>query len=103
MSDHLPPYQRRLMAFSSYLGVLCLIPLIFNTEDEYVSFHARQGLVLWMWGVLSMFTLYIPVAGAYFSSTSYFLIIAGSGYGILSVLLNERWKIPFIFGLSEKL
>ena len=30
----------------SYLGVLCFIPLMASDKNEFVLFHARQGLVL---------------------------------------------------------
>ncbi|CAK0775680.1 Magnetosome protein MmsF. MamF-like protein [Gammaproteobacteria bacterium] len=103
MNTKSSPYQRKIMALFSYLGVLTLIPLIFNTDDDYVAFHAKQGLVLWMWGVISIFSLYLPVIGLYFSSSSTFLILVCSGYGILSVLLNKCWKIPGIFMLATKL
>ncbi len=92
-----------MMAVLSYLGVLCLVPLLFNEGDGYVDFHARQGLVLWIWGVLSIFALYLPGIGPYIFSGSTFMILAGSGYGILAVLLNKCWKLPGIYTLTAKL
>ncbi len=91
------------MAALSYLGVLCLVPLLLNREDAYVAFHARQGTVLWIWTVLSFFALYLPVVGVYLASTSTFLVLAASGYGLLSVLFHQCWKIPGIFALATKL
>ncbi len=44
-----------MMAALSYMGILCFVPLLTNREDEYVHFHAKQGLVLWMWAVIAMF------------------------------------------------
>ncbi|CAK0765543.1 putative Magnetosome protein MamF [Gammaproteobacteria bacterium] len=103
MNAQSPSSQRKIMALFSYLGILCLIPLIFNTDDRYVAFHARQGLVLWMWGVLSIFSLYIPGVGVYFFSCSSFLILVASGYGLVAVLFDRWWKIPGIFALTKKL
>ncbi|MBF0346480.1 MAG: hypothetical protein HQL81_02325 [Magnetococcales bacterium] len=89
--------KSQLLAMFSYLGVLCLVPLIFNNHgDEYVRFHARQGLVLWIWGVLAIFSLYIPVLGGFIFSFSVLVIALFSIAGIVSVLFVRAWKLPFI-------
>ncbi len=103
MSTQLPPIQRRVMAAFGYMLVLCLVPLYLNKDDSFVAFHARQGAVLWIWSVLSFFSLYLPIAGVYFASTSTFLVLAGCGYGLLSVLLNKCWEIPFISRIATRL
>ncbi|MBF0454584.1 MAG: hypothetical protein HQL72_07170 [Magnetococcales bacterium] len=95
--------RSRFMALFSYLSVLCLIPLIFNKDDEYVDFHARQGVVLWIWGVIAIFGLKIPVIGGFFFSLSFVLIALFSLIGIISVLTYRAWKIPIIGMFSRKL
>ena len=99
------PFQSRsrLMGILSYLGVLCLIPLIFSRDDAFVNFHARQGLVLWIWAVLAIFSLHIPILGAFFFSSSVFFIMVLTLVGLLSVLLSRMWRIPVIGTLAGKL
>ena len=63
------------MAALSYLSVLCFVPLLVDRDDEFVYFHAKQGLVIWMWGVLALFALHVPVLGKWifgFSSMGWF-------------------------------
>ena len=91
------------MAALSYLGVLCLVPLIFSRNDEYVTFHARQGLVLWIWGVLAIFSLHIPVLGAFFFSSSVFFITMLALAGIVSVFFSQTWRLPGVDILARKL
>ena len=98
-----PNAKSRFLAMLSYLGILCLVPMLLNKEDEYVNFHARQGLFLWIWGVLAIFGLYVPVVGRLFFSVSALLIVLFSLIGILSVLLMRAWKFPFIGIWAEKL
>ena len=43
------------MAALSYLSVLCFVPLLVDRDYEFVYFHAKQGLVIWMCGVLALF------------------------------------------------
>jgi fumarate reductase subunit D len=95
--------RSRLLALLSYLGVLCLVPMVFNKDDAYVDFHARQGLVLWVWGVLSIFALYLPGLGSYVFSVSYFMIAMLGLFGVVSVLFNKAWEIPVIASIARKL
>ena len=94
--------RSRLMAGFSYLGVLCFVPLLFNRDDPFVAFHARQGLVIWSWGVLALFALSMPGFGWFFRFSAS-LITTLSLIGLLSVALHKTWKFPFIHDLSEKL
>ncbi|MBF0357290.1 MAG: hypothetical protein HQL70_01710 [Magnetococcales bacterium] len=95
--------RSRVLSLLSYLGVLCLVPLIFNKDDEYVHFHARQGLVLWIWGVLAIFSLHIPVVGAFFFSFSVLAIALFAVIGIISVLLTRAWRLPVVGMVAGKL
>jgi uncharacterized membrane protein len=91
------------LAALSYLGILCFVPLLLNRGDEFVQFHARQGLVLWMWGVLSIFALSLPGIGKWFFSFSGMVIMMFSALGLISVLLQRAWRLPLIHEVSQRL
>ncbi|MBF0382687.1 MAG: hypothetical protein HQL69_16825 [Magnetococcales bacterium] len=94
----------RILAFCSYLTILCLVPLLFNTDDdEYVNFHARQGLVLWIWGIISIFALYIPVVGSFFFSLSVVVISGFALAGAISVILGRAWRLPVVSMVAKAL
>ncbi|CAK0756006.1 Magnetosome protein MamF [Azospirillaceae bacterium] len=95
--------RSRVFAAFSYLGILCFVPLLMNRNDEFVQFHARQGLVLWMWGVFALFTLGLPGIGKWFFGFSGMMIMMYSGVGLLAVLLEKAWKLPLICKLAERL
>ncbi|MBF0213555.1 MAG: hypothetical protein HQM00_08325 [Magnetococcales bacterium] len=92
--------KNRLMAALSYLGVLCLVPLLMESKDSFVVFHARQGLVLWVWTVLSFFAMHLPGLGPYLFSTSTVLVLFLSMFGLFSVVMNQRWRIPIIASIA---
>ncbi len=94
--------RSRLMAAFSYLGVLCFVPLLFGRDDPFVNFHARQGLVIWIWGVLALFALAVPGLGWFFRFSAS-LVTTLSIFGLVSVALHKTWRFPFICDLSEKL
>ena len=85
----------------SYLGVLCFIPLMASDKNEFVLFHARQGLVLWGWAVLAGVTIFIPGIGTMFFTISSILVIVLSIAGIVSVVMRKAWKLPIVHTLSR--
>jgi fumarate reductase subunit D len=87
----------------SYFGILCFVPLLLMREDEYVRFHAKQGLVIWTWSILAIFALHIPVFGKWLFGLSSMAVVAFSVLGLLSVLFKRAWKLPVIGGLAARL
>ncbi len=92
----------KIVACMSYLGILALIPLVLNRDDDYVRFHARQGIVIWMWEVLAVYALVLP-GGRLFFSVSSFLCFALSVVGVVSVLLGRAWKFPVVGKWAESI
>ncbi len=94
--------RSRLMGMMGYLGILCFIPLLFGRDDEYVSFHARQGLILWAWGILALFALAVPGLGWFFALSSS-IITTLSLIGMLSAAFLQTWKFPLVGDLADRL
>lgn len=95
--------RNKILAMLSYLGILCFVPLVMNRDSEFVYFHSRQGLVLWMWGVLSLFLLHVPGMGKWIFGFSAILVVGLSLLGIISVALNKMWKIPVVSSIASML
>ncbi|MBF0129250.1 MAG: hypothetical protein HQL33_04595 [Alphaproteobacteria bacterium] len=95
--------RSRFMAALSYMGVLVFVPLLMNKDDEFVYFHAKQGLVLWTWSVFGLFGLHLPGVGKWWFSFSAMMVFGYSLIGLASVLFSRAWKLPVIYTLSTKL
>lgn len=95
--------KTRLLAALSYLTIFCLIPLVFGTNNAFIGFHARQGLVLWVWLLIAIFALALGEIGGFFMTFSAVVIGMYSLIGLLSVLLTRTWRLPVIAVLAEKL
>lgn len=95
--------RARILAVMCYLGILCMVPLVLNRDDQYVYFHAKQGLVLWIWGVIAIFVLFIPGIGKLLFSASMMAILVFSSIGLLSVLLGKAWRLPGVYSLAKAL
>ncbi|MBF0626955.1 MAG: hypothetical protein HQL91_01920 [Magnetococcales bacterium] len=96
-------FGTKMLAAMSYLGILSLVPLVVNREDPYVRFHARQGIVLWMWEVLAIYSLVIPGVGRAFFGISSLLCFLFSVIGLVSVFTGRAWKLPLVGNWAESI
>ena len=98
--------ERRGMAAISYLGVFCLIPLIFAKDSAFAQYHAKQGVVLaivWIVLKLAWRLLWgVPFGGVFVSIVSIALFIV-SIMGIVKALHGEKFEIPHISEWAAKI
>jgi len=97
--------NRTLMIVLSYLGLLALIPLLMEKDDQEVQWHAKHGLVLFATWVILGFVLgalsAVPVLGCLSLLVSLFLPLAALVVHIVCIVKGingERFLIP---GLSD--
>ncbi len=87
--------ENKLWAFLSYLNVLCLVALLFKKDSEFVQFHAKQGLVLF----IGEFFIWIPFFGWILGVIIFILWIMG----IRNVLAGEKKSLPVVGEIAEKI
>lgn len=106
--------EDKVMLVFSYLWVLALVPFLV-TRREYVRWHARQGLILC--GVSCIAFLALIFIGAILATLSrifawlfafalinlVFLYLALALVCIIKAIRGERWAIPFLSDLVEKI
>jgi len=84
-----------LFAALSYFWIASVIIVLLKKKDSFVMFHAKQGLVIFIGSLLSWF----PIIGWLFG----FGLFLASVAGFIKALQGERYKLPIIYDLSEKL
>ena len=101
--------NRTLMIVLAYLGLLALIPLLMEKDDEEVQWHAKHGLVLFATWVILGFVLgalsAVPVLGCLSLLVSLFLPIAALVVHIICIVKGingERFKIPGLSDFADK-
>jgi len=95
--------QLNIMAIMSYIGVLCLIPILTKEKDEFVKFHTKQGLVLFA-GEVATWTIFSIVPFLWFLANFlgiFWLIL--SIVGIVNVTKKEKKEVPLIGKFAEKI
>ena len=93
--------RNRLLSAMSYLGAFCFAPLLLGGSNRFVNFHARQGLVIWLWGVAALILFTLPYGRPLFMVSSIAIMFL-STIGLASVVLGQTWRLPVVYDLAEK-
>jgi uncharacterized membrane protein len=98
--------ERRVMAAISYLGVFCLIPLLFAKDSAFAQYHAKQGVILAIISVVVQFASRIlwgvPFGGALISVVGFVLLVVAV-LGIVQALRGEKLDLPYISEWATKI
>ncbi len=92
-----------LFAVISYLGILCLIPLLLKKENKFAHFHGKQGLVLFIGEVGAAIVNIVPILGQLIWIIAVLLFGILSLAGIVQALMGNYWKIPVVGDIAEKI
>jgi len=87
--------KNKTAAAFSYVWILFLIPLLGKKHSKFCQFHAKQGLVLFLFSFIS----WLPLVGWLVGLA----IIIISIMGIMKSLEGVWWKIPYVYDLSKKI
>jgi uncharacterized membrane protein len=107
-----PSSDRTIMLVLSYVGILCLIPLLTKKDDPEVQWHSKNGTALFAAEVvlvilrIMLIFIRIPFLGCGVSMITCviwlgFLVI--SILAIMKALKGERFRIPVITDMAEKM
>ncbi len=99
-----------LMAILSYFGIFALIPFFVEKEDEFIQFHAKQGITLMLAeiivSIIFMILSFIPVLGCIIAIVQLLLFLALFVFHIILMIKaskGEWYKIPYIYDYSLKI
>jgi len=81
----------------SYLNILFVIPLFFARKSKFAQFHARQGMVLFVFTVVFSFSLYLPLLPWILAV----FLVASLLIGIINVVTGHERKLPIIGKLAS--
>jgi uncharacterized membrane protein len=88
-----------LNAALSYVGILVLLPLMSGAaQHPFVTFHAKQGLVIFAGEILAILLSYWL---SYVGGLLFVVMLLASLAGILSSLREDKWYIPGISTIAN--
>jgi len=104
-----PASDRTIFLVLSYLGLLCLIPLLAKKDDPEVQWHAKNGTVLLFaeiaWVIVRVALAYAGVgcAGSFVGCIVWLGFLALSVVCIVKAVNGQRFRIPLLTDLAEKM
>lgn len=90
------------IAILSYLGILVIVPILVDKENDFVKFHIKQGLTLLVTGIISMFIGVVPIIGWMLAPFITLALIVLAILGIVNVLGGKKKELPLIGKYAEK-
>ncbi len=106
--------QDPVMIFLAYFGIFALIPYLTVKDNDFVRWHAKQGLTYLVASValfialiiVSVVLAFIPYLGALLSTLIWLIVPLGLMalwvIALVKAFGGERWKIPLVGDLAEK-
>lgn len=92
--------EGKVFAILSYLSILCIIPLILKKDNDFVLFHGKQGLVIFV-GEVAIFIISIVIPWAL--RPGMFVLLVLSFLGFIAVLKGHYLKLPVIAEIAGKI
>ncbi len=90
--------ENKAIAILSYIGILCLVPLLAKKDSPFAQFHAKQGLVLFIVEIIGMFLMPLFGLGVLINLAA----LIFSVIGIINVAGGKMSKLPIVGDLAEK-
>lgn len=97
--------ENKVIAAIGYIGILFLVPLLAKRDSAFAQYHARQGLVLFIFEILAGVVFAIPVIGWLVGPIAYIVGFILFIMGLINALGGKTAPLPIIgkFGESIKI
>jgi fumarate reductase subunit D len=95
--------EEKVYSVLSYFGVLCLVSILIMRDNEYVRFHAKQGLVLFIVETLFSIVTILPVLGFVVFGIVMIICAILSIIGMIQAYMGNKWEIPVIIDWAKKI
>ena len=91
----------KIFAVLAYLSILCIIPLVFKKDNQFVLSHGKQGLVLFV----SEVAIFIGsiILSAWIIKLCFFILGIFSLWGIIKSLQGQALQLPVVWDIAEKI
>ena len=93
----------KFFAAVGYLSFLCFVPLALKKGNKFAEFHGKQALVLFILELAAAILKIVPILGDLIFTLSFVVFGILSLIGIVKVLMGEKWEIPVIHEIADRI
>lgn len=94
--------QNKGMAAIGYIGILFLIPLLAKKDSPYAQYHAKQGMILFIFWIAISIVNVIPVLGQIISAVGGLFALVLFIIGLMNALNGKKEPLPVIGQFADK-
>lgn len=87
----------------SYIGFFCIVTLILKKDNKFALYHAKQGLVLFVFEVVCFVLSIIPILAWLMKTAGFIVFIAASLAGMYRAAKGKHIRIPVVSDIAEKI
>lgn len=90
--------DHRIVACLSYIGILCVIPLLGSRQSRFAQEHAKQGLILCVAWIAGSFIFWVPL----FGWAAMVVVFAVNVIALIKCADGKFWEIPYVGQYRDK-
>ena len=94
--------DENLTAALSYISIIAVVILLTKKDSDFVQFHARQGLVLFIGEVVLWLVSMFAWSLFYVVSLVSLIFLVASIVGFIKALGGERYRLPVVADLADQ-
>jgi uncharacterized membrane protein len=95
--------EGKFFAVISYISFLCVVTLLLKKDNKFALYHAKQGLVLFVFEVACFILTIIPFLGALIRILGSVVLFLCSLWGILQALSGNYNRCPVISEIADNI
>lgn len=95
--------EGKFFAVISYISFLCIVSLILKKNNKFALYHAKQGLVLFIFEVISFILSIIPILGWLIKTFGIVVFAIFSIWGMLQSLMGKYNRFPIISTIADQI
>lgn len=88
--------ENKIIAALSYIGILCLVPLLAKKDSKFCQEHGKQGLVLFIASIVLYVVGIIPVLGWLVAFIGGIALLVVAVIAFIKCLMGEFWEVPVL-------
>jgi uncharacterized membrane protein len=95
--------EGKFFAVISYIAFLCIVSLVLKKDNKFALFHAKQGLVLFVFEVAAFIFSVIPLLGGLIKILGGAVFMLISLWAVLQALMGNYSRIPVVDKIADKI